>query len=128
MHPQKFVLVALLGLSSVTVAAPASGFLSPAQLQAALTARARGQQTFTLINVHIPYEGRIAGTDLLLPYDTIGQNKKLPANKKAALILYCRSGNMSAQARSTLNQLGYTNVRELQGGFDAWKDAGYPLK
>ena len=35
---------------------------------------------------------------------------------------------MSAQAHATLNRMGYTNVRELQGGFDAWKDAGYPLK
>ena len=72
-----------LGLGSATLAAPASGFLSPAQLKAALTARASGQQKFTLINVHIPYEGRIAGTDLLLPYDTIGQNRALPADKRA---------------------------------------------
>ena len=121
-------LLLLLGLGATALAAPASAFLTPAQLKAALTARAKGQQHFTLINVHTPYEGRIAGTDLLLPYDTIGQNRALPTDKKAALILYCRSGNMSADAHATLNRLGYTNVRELQGGFDAWKSAGYPLK
>ncbi|WP_425148247.1 rhodanese-like domain-containing protein [Deinococcus sp.] len=134
MRPPALLLLSLLSLSSgLGSAAPTAGFLTPAQLQTALSARARGQQHFTLVNVHIPYQGHIEGTDVSVPYDVIGQkdglySRALPADKAAPLILYCRSGNMSAQAHTTLNQLGYTNVRELKGGFDAWKEAGYPLR
>lgn len=83
---------------------------------------------FPLINVHIPYEGEIEGTDLLIPFDEIEQNlDQLPADKEARLVIYCRSGNMSATAAQTLVGLGYTDVWDVEGGMVAWKNAGYPL-
>ncbi|WP_407571181.1 rhodanese-like domain-containing protein [Deinococcus altitudinis] len=114
----------LAGLFTLSPAlATQSAFLTPVQLKAALV-----HKNFVFINVHVPYEGKIAGTDLSLPYDTIGQSRQLPKDRKAPIVLYCRSGAMSAEARQTLNGMGYTNVRELQGGFNAWKAAGYALK
>ncbi len=44
----------------------------------------------------------------------------------APVILYCASGNRSAFAAKTLEELGYTNVSSLAGGFSAWQDAGLP--
>ncbi|NLA36906.1 MAG: rhodanese-like domain-containing protein, partial [Actinobacteria bacterium] len=41
--------------------------------------------------------------------------------------VYCKSGNMSADAVADLAALGYTDVVELDGGFDAWVDAGRGL-
>jgi len=83
---------------------------------------------FPFINVHIPYEGEIEGTDLFIPYDKIEQHlDQLPANKNARVVLYCRSGRMSEEAASTLVQLGYTDVWNLDGGMIAWKQAGYPI-
>lgn len=52
----------------------------------------------------------------------------MPRNKSTPIVLYCRSGSMSAEAHQTLSTLGYTHVRELAGGFNAWKAAGYALK
>jgi rhodanese-related sulfurtransferase len=39
-------------------------------------------------------------------------------------ILYCAGGARSALAVETLQQLGYTDVAHLEGGFTAWTRAG----
>lgn len=82
---------------------------------------------FTLINVHVPYGGEIAGTDRFLPFDRVADNSTLPGDKRAELVVYCRSGAMSRVAAEALVRLGYTNVRELSGGMNAWTAAGYVL-
>ena len=41
------------------------------------------------------------------------------------VILYCAGGNRSALAARSLQELGYTNVASMAGGFRAWKQAGH---
>ncbi len=45
--------------------------------------------------------------------------------KSDTIILYCRSGSRSALAAKSLQQLGYSNVKSLEGGWNAWNEK-YP--
>lgn len=51
---------------------------------------------------------------------------ELDPNKR--VILHCASGGRSALAASTLQELGYTNVAHLDGGFNAWKAAAQAVE
>jgi rhodanese-related sulfurtransferase len=44
------------------------------------------------------------------------------------IILHCASGGRSALAAATLQDLGYERVAHMSGGFNAWKEAGKPVR
>jgi rhodanese-related sulfurtransferase len=81
----------------------------------------------TLVNVHIPYEGELPETDMFIPYNEIEAYLGDLPDKEAPIVLYCRSGSMSTTAAKILAREGYTNVMELDGGFNAWRAAGHEL-
>ena len=83
---------------------------------------------FTLLNVKTPYIGEIDGTDLYIPYDQLtARADELPADKAAPLVVYCRTGNQSGIAAQILLDLGYTDIRNVDGGMVAWTESGRTL-
>lgn len=52
---------------------------------------------------------------------------KLPTDKSASIVTYCAIGHRGAMAMMTLQMLGYTNVKSIAGGFNAWKAANLPI-
>jgi len=48
--------------------------------------------------------------------------------KTAPVLVYCAGGVRSAFAAKTLQELGYTNVVSVAGGFGKWKDEGRPWR
>jgi len=53
--------------------------------------------------------------------------KKIP-NKSSYIICYCKSGGRSCLSSCTLEEMGYTNIVSMAGGWKAWVKAGYPIE
>ena len=53
-------------------------------------------------------------------------NPALSAGKR--LVIYCASGGRSALATKTLQDMGYSEVANLTGGYQAWSEAGGPTE
>jgi rhodanese-related sulfurtransferase len=76
-----------------------------------------------LLDVHIPEQSHIPGTDAFIPYNEISDNlQQLPSDKNTQILVYCRSGSMSQEAAVELKNLGYTNVINLAGGINGYKE------
>ena len=83
---------------------------------------------FTLINTHIPYEGEIPGTDLLIPFNEVDRHvARLPVDKAAPIVVYCKAGPMGDVAAERLLHLGYTRVVHFKAGMNGWQQAGQSL-
>ena len=96
--------------------------LDPAEFEAAIA----GERV--TINVHVPDQGSLPGTDLAVPFDQItARAVELPHERSTPLAIYCLTGHMSTIAGPELTALGYTDVVELRGGMQAWQAAGRPL-
>ena len=46
---------------------------------------------------------------------------------KGELVLFCASSWRSALAAKTLQDMGFSNIRDMDGGFAAWKTASLPI-
>jgi rhodanese-related sulfurtransferase len=53
--------------------------------------------------------------------------EKVP-DKATEVILYCGGGFRSALVADVLQQMGYTNVFSMAGGWKSWKDSGAPTE
>jgi len=67
-------------------------------------------------NGYIPNAKNI---DIYLGQEFISELKQLDKNK--SYYVYCRSGNRSGQACAIMNQLGFENAYNLEGGFLDWE-------
>ena len=54
-------------------------------------------------------------------------NGELP-DPTARILTYCEFGKISTLAAATLRELGFARAVALDGGFKAWREAGYPLE
>ena len=98
--------------------------ITPAQLAEMLK-----HKDFYFVNVHVPYAGELEQTDAFIPFQSTETQRvtDYPADKSAKIVLYCRSGRMSTIVAQEQVKAGYTNVWNLDGGFEAWEQAGYSV-
>jgi rhodanese-related sulfurtransferase len=54
--------------------------------------------------------------------------ERLVPDKDRPLYLYCGGGFRSILAASSLQEMGYTNVHSIIGGWRGWQEAGAPVE
>lgn len=64
-------------------------------------------------------EGHLPGSTLLCLYDLNKQAGNILPDKQTTIIVYCTSGNRSKEAQKILEEMGYENVYNLEGGLQA---------
>ncbi|WP_199100905.1 rhodanese-like domain-containing protein [Dyella sp. ASV21] len=114
----------LLAIADETLAADAP--LSAGQLaqrqqagQAPLLLDVRGADEYR--------DGHIAGA-LNIPVDQIGSRAGvLGVPRDREIVVYCVSGRRAARAQETLQALGYSHVRQLDGSLNTWRQQRLPL-
>ncbi len=67
-------------------------------------------------------DGFIVGAVNIPVREVLNNLDKLPA-KDQPIVIYCASGHRGAMIMASLQMLGYTDVKNLAGGFNAWKAA-----
>lgn len=76
-----------------------------------------------LVDVRTPEEyasGHIENSQNINLYDTAFESRFKDIAKDETIYVYCKVGGRSAQAQQKLNAMGFTNVVNLEGGYDAW--------
>lgn len=77
-----------------------------------------------VVDVHTPEQNHIPGTDAFIDFTQVKNRlAEFPQDKNAEILVYCRSGSMSLAASQDLVDAGYTNVKNLSGGINAWRSA-----
>jgi rhodanese-related sulfurtransferase len=76
-----------------------------------------------VVDVHTPEQKHIEGTDAFIDYSQVkARLDEFPKDKNTEILVYCRSGSMSAEASQVLSDAGYTNVKNLIGGVNAYSE------
>ena len=93
--------------------------------------RQEAGERFILIDVREDHEwrkGRARGA-LHLGKGIIERDiEKTIPDRTADLVLYCGGGFRSALVADTLQRMGYSNVRSMDGGWRRWTELGYPVE
>jgi rhodanese-related sulfurtransferase len=83
-----------------------------------------------VLDVREPNEtnlGRARGA-VVIPRGLLEGSIEAAIPRDARVVIVCASGNRSALAADTMQQMGYSDVASLRGGFKAWYAAGLPVE
>lgn len=121
-------------LLTVTLLAGACGGSSTAHLDTVgpvAAAEVIAEPGTVLLDIRTPQEvadGRIVGAANIDFYEADFRDRIAALDRHATYVVYCRSGNRSGQAMGLFEELGFTDVAEIDGGIVAWLQAGLPIE
>jgi membrane protein DedA with SNARE-associated domain/rhodanese-related sulfurtransferase len=76
---------------------------------------------------YLPDPRVLPGAVRIGPAELAARAEHIPRDRDVILYCTCPSEETSAKVALQLHRLGINRVRPLRGGFDGWKQAGYPL-
>lgn len=101
----------------------------PEQIDVDTAAALLGRDDVVLIDVREQWEydeGHIPGITHIPMGEIASRLNEIPQDK--TVVLTCRSGNRSGQVFDFLQQNGFDNVHNMQGGILAWQAAGFEVE
>jgi rhodanese-related sulfurtransferase len=102
--------------------------IEPEELKAMMD---RGENLYIVDLRHpldlLPDPRILPGAVRLLPNELIARNAEIPRDRDIVLYCTCPSEATSAKIALTMRRFGVERIRPLRGGFDSWKQQGYPL-
>jgi rhodanese-related sulfurtransferase len=138
----RFVLVAMLALlvpvlpAAASLDQPIDAFLSQLPkdfdtvLAKTLAAKLDAGESYFVLDVREADEfkaGHIEGAVNVPIRGLMKGLSQLPKDKAAPIAVVCKSGIRAAYGTMALKLMGYTNVKDLQGGMMAWEKDSLPL-
>ncbi len=84
-----------------------------------------------VVDVRTPKEyqaGHIDGAVNLHVYDQDFTKRLDSLDKYKTVYVYCKAGGRSAEAVKVMKEKGFIHIVELDGGMDAWNEAGKAVK
>ncbi|MCB1231177.1 MAG: rhodanese-like domain-containing protein [Verrucomicrobiae bacterium] len=84
----------------------------------------------TVIDVRTPEEfaeGHIEGATMIDFKAADFESKLSKLDRDKTYLIHCRSGKRSTACLPTFEKLGFQHVLHLDGGFNAWQEAGEPV-
>lgn len=124
------VLTAILGLVSACGGNTTSDGIRLASVQAAYETFENPPQDLVVLDVRTPEEfneGHLEGAIMVDFYEPDFADQLATLDRDVPYLLYCRSGNRSGQASTIMQELGFTDVVDVDGGITAWYEAGRPV-
>jgi rhodanese-related sulfurtransferase len=107
--------------------------LEPAELKAIMDdAELHGNKAPFIVDLRHPLDYKpdprvLPGALRIGPNEIRQHSEIIPRDRDVVLYCTCPSEETSAKLALQLHKLGVYRVRPLRGGFDGWKNAGYPL-
>lgn len=122
-----YILVAIVSLTACEAQQKkGTELLNPIQFQTSMKV-----DEGTILDVRTPKEyqsGHIENAVNMHVYDKDFEQRADKLDKDKTVYVYCKLGGRSAEAVEILQKKGFKHIVELEGGMDAWTEAGKPVK
>jgi rhodanese-related sulfurtransferase len=87
----------------------------------------KGGRNLIDVRQYAEFSGGRAPGARLVPLDEI-ESRCGEIDRSQTAYVMCKSGKRGAEAQKKLRALGFSDVRNVRGGFEAWKNAGYDFE
>lgn len=111
----------------VSAESEAEAIIQLVSAEAGAEIQASPPEGLVILDVRTPEEfaeGHLEGAEMIDFYRTDFAEQIADLDPDVPYLVYCRSGNRSGQTVAIMEELGFTNVTDIDGGITSWTAAG----